>query len=215
MNPPRRSGPSRKGFARIIHSRGRGESALILGQRPTSPKGVQCYVGPLAHCGSHCCANCITTGSGRDLPSVARNSVSRGLVPGTAQCNSNDTTSYTRRQTSPARSTAAVTFIALRGTLYVASMPRSRTSAALLRVARSKRVLFHIYVAERILIARAARQSARRAENARPAIEHVRYRLLFIIVSCDNERNGNRIFFPSIDPFHIFFLSFFFKPDPS
>lgn len=36
---------------------------------------------PLAHCGSHCCANCITTGSGRDLPSVPRNSVSRGRVP--------------------------------------------------------------------------------------------------------------------------------------
>lgn len=115
MDPPRGSGPSRKGFARIIRGRGRGGSALILGQRPTSPKGAQCYVGPLAHCGSHCCANCITTGSGRDLPSVARNSVSRGLVPGAAQCNSNGTTSYTRRQTSPARSTAAVTFIALRG----------------------------------------------------------------------------------------------------
>lgn len=102
MNPPRRSGSSRKGFAQIIRGlgrcwRGRGGrgSALILGQRPTSPKGVQCYVGPLAHCGSHCCANCITTGSGRDLPSVARNSVSRGLVPGAAQCNSNGTTSNT------------------------------------------------------------------------------------------------------------------------
>lgn len=39
------------------------------------------YAAPLAHCGSHCCANCITTGSGRDLPSVPRNSVSRGRVP--------------------------------------------------------------------------------------------------------------------------------------
>lgn len=69
--------------------------ALILGQRPTSPKGAQCYVGPLAHCGSHCCANCITTGSGRDLSSVARNSVSRGLAPALTQCNSNSTTQPT------------------------------------------------------------------------------------------------------------------------
>lgn len=56
---------------------------MILGQRPTSPRGEQATLpwAPLAYCGSHCCANCITTGSGRDLPSVARNSVSRGRVP--------------------------------------------------------------------------------------------------------------------------------------
>jgi len=109
MSLPRRSGPSRKGFARIIRSQGHEGSALILGQRPTSPKGAQCYVGPLAHCGSHCCANCITTGSGRDLPSVARNSVSRGLVLGTMQQQRHY--QQHRRQT---RSTAAVTFIVLR-----------------------------------------------------------------------------------------------------
>lgn len=148
MSSPRRSGPSRKGFARIIRSQGHEGSALILGQRPTSPKGAQCYVGPLAHCGSHCCANCITTGSGRDLPSVARNSVSRGLVLGTAQCNSNGTTSNTdvRRVLRPPYRSSHY------GTLYVASMPRNRTSATLLRVTCSN-VPFRIRVGERKLIA--------------------------------------------------------------
>ena len=62
---------------------GASRNALILGQRPTSPKGERVTLpwAPLAYCGSHCWANCITTGSGRDLPSVARNSVSRGRVP--------------------------------------------------------------------------------------------------------------------------------------
>lgn len=113
--------PSRKGFARIIRGRGRERSALILGQRPTSPKGVQCYVSPLAHCGSYCCANYITTGSGRDLPSVARNSVSRGLASGVAQCNSNSAryagNADVRRRPPRARATRrwdVVTFVALR-----------------------------------------------------------------------------------------------------
>jgi len=96
-------GPSRKGFARIMVV-GR-EKALILGQRPPSPKGVQCYVGPLAHCGSHCCANCITTGSGRDLPSVARNSVSRGLVPALHNATAAAHYPQHRRQTSLATAT--------------------------------------------------------------------------------------------------------------
>lgn len=56
-------------------------------------------MAPLAHCGSHCCANCITTGSGRDLPSVARNSVSRGLLLGVAQCNSNGNSNSATRNT--------------------------------------------------------------------------------------------------------------------
>lgn len=113
--------------------------ALILGQRPTSPKGVQCYVGPLAHCGSHCCANCITTGSGRDLPSVARNSVSRGLVPAlhnataTAHCYPRNTDV---RRRSLRRRWDAVTFIALRyvirrinaGTTYVHTSVTCRPS---------------------------------------------------------------------------------------
>lgn len=83
MNPPMKIGSIPQRFrADYTRSGGYERSALILGQRPTSPKGAQCYVGPLVHCGSHCCANYITTGSGRDLPSVARNSVSRGLTPG-------------------------------------------------------------------------------------------------------------------------------------
>lgn len=96
----------RKGLARISNytrsgTRG-GAGALILGQRPTSPKGAQCYVGPLAHCGSHCCANCITTGSGRDLPSVSRNSVSRGLAPALHNATATAPPATHRRQTSPA-----------------------------------------------------------------------------------------------------------------
>lgn len=60
----------------------------------------------MAHCGSHCCANCITTGSGRDLPSVARNSVSRGLAPALHNAATATTSDVRRRD--------AVAFVALR-----------------------------------------------------------------------------------------------------
>jgi len=136
---------------RIIRGRRRGKSALILGQRPTSPKGAQCYVGPLAHCGSHCCANCITTGSGRDLPSVARNSVSRGLVLGTAQCNS---TTALLASTSDVAGAFYGRHNVHRITGYVIRRINAVRPRLLLRVACSKRVPFRTRVDERKLIAR-------------------------------------------------------------